>query len=389
MDLNNSQPTLHFILAGNQLLMKKATFRIAGREYTAFPSDKEFEVKRSTIHLVPLNIPLEALSIPDEDSAQIPSLSDLRIVRISSNPEIQKLLKEIRKKESEESDQSEVDVLKQQLALLQDQKHPDIKYYSPVDHPLFKLPEHSSWYAVVVGVERYPNGIPSAEFSDRDAWAVKANLIALGYPESHIRLLTDDQATNSRIRVTLKNWLPRNVPDGGQVLFYFAGHCGTAATSKTAYLVPWDGDPADLSDTALSLEDIEQMIGRLHLSRGIIVADACFSGAGGRSIIPKGSRPLITIHRNLYQTPYKNLTVFGASEGNQISGDLSNQGHGIFTYYFLLGLEGKAKYHHDVTVKSLEHYLSKKVPQAFRHHYNSGEQNPVVSGDMGGVLAKY
>jgi len=389
MNLKNSQPTLHFVLAGDQLLMKKATFRIAGRQYTAFPSDKEFEVKRSTIHLVPLNIPLEALSTPDEDSAQIPSLSDLRIVRVSSNPEIQKLLKEIRKKEAQKSDQSEISVLKQQLALLQDQQYSNIKYDSPVDHPSFKLSEHSSWYAVVVGVERYPNGIPPAEFSDRDAQAVKTNLIALGYPESHIRMLTNDQATDARIKATLKQWLPRNVPKGGRVLFYFAGHGGMDATSKTAYLVPFDGDPEDLADTALSVGEAEREIGELPLSQGIIVADACFSGAGGRSVLAKGARPLITVLRTPYKTPYRNLTVFGASRGNQISGELPKEGHGIFTYYFLRGLEGQAKTGNAVTPVSMKRYLSRTVPMAFRHHYNSGEQNPVVSGDMGGVLVKY
>jgi len=263
------------------------------------------------------------------------------------------------------------------------------RYSSVVDRPDFRLPKHQSWYAVVIGVEQYPKGIPPAEFSDRDAQAVKANLIALGYPESHIRTLTNDQATNSRINATLKTWLPRNVSKGGRVLFYFAGHGGTDSTSKTAYLVPFDGDPEDLADTALSVGDVEREIGKLPLSQGIIVADACFSGAGGRSLLAQGTRPLITVIRTPYKTPYRNLTVFGASRGNQISGDLPKQGHGIFTYYFLRGLEGKAKTGKTVTTRSLKRYLSRTVPLAFRHHYNSGEQNPVVSGNMKGILVKY
>jgi len=75
-------------------------------------------------------------------------------------------------------------------------------YSSLVDHPSFNLPKHQSWYAVVVGVEQYPKGIPPAEFSARDAQAVKANLIALGYPESHIRVLKDEQATNAGFHVS-------------------------------------------------------------------------------------------------------------------------------------------------------------------------------------------
>ena len=277
------------------------------------------------------------------------------------------------------------EIVRQKAALSPSAPH----YSSMVDRPGFQLPKHRNWYAVVVGVEKYPKGIPPAEFSDRDAHAVKSNLIALGYPESHIRLLTNDQATDARIKATLKNWLPRNVPKEGRVLFYFAGHGGTDPTSKTAYLVPFDGDPEDLADTALSVGEIEKEIGKLPLSRGIIVADACFSGAGGRSVLPKGARPLTTVFRTPYPDHYKNLTVFGASEGNQISGDLPKEGHGIFTYYFLRGLEGQAKSGNAVTPRSLERYLTRTVPLAFRHHYDSGEQDPVVSGDMNGVLVKY
>ena len=92
------------------------------------------------------------------------------------------------------------EIVRQKAALSPSAPH----YSSMVDRPGFQLPKHRNWYAVVVGVEQYPKGIPPAEFSDRDAHAVKSNLIALGYPESHIRMLTNDQATDARIKATLK-----------------------------------------------------------------------------------------------------------------------------------------------------------------------------------------
>ncbi|MHB1758466.1 MAG: caspase family protein [Leptospirillum sp.] len=387
--LKESHPIIHFTIKGHRLELESATLTVSGKDYTALPSDQEIQTTRQSIRLEPLNVVMDSLPSIDEPQGKISSLSDMKIVYASNNPEIKTLLKKIRKKEAENSDQSEIEALKWQLARLQAQTHPLIHYYSPVDHPSFQLLKHQSWYAVVVGVEQYPKGIPPAEFSDRDAQAVKANLIALGYPVSHIRILTDEQATNSRIKATLKRWLPRNVPKGGRVLFYFAGHGGTDSTSKTAYLVPFDGDPEDLADTALSVGEVEKEIGKLPLSQGIIVADACFSGAGGRSLLAQGTRPLLTIIRTPYKTPYRNLMVFGASRGNQISGDLPKEGHGIFTYYFLRGLEGKAKTGKTVTTRSLKRYLSRTVPLAFRQYYNSGEQNPVVSGDMNGILVKY
>lgn len=52
------------------------------------------------------------------------------------------------------------------------------------------------------------------------------------------------------------------------------------------------------------------------------------------SIRPEGASPLYTIQRNIYQTSYKNLTVFGASRGNQISGDLPKEVS--WNFYLLL-----------------------------------------------------
>jgi len=386
-ELKKATPVLHLKFKKENLVLEGGSVSLAGSEYAVLPSNlASYNLASVNFHRLSSGTPILLASEIPPSSLKISSLM------ISINPVLIKEEKELEKLQEERATQEQILAEKKKIEDLKRQLENGLDIgliNSPVDHPSFKLPKHQKWYAVVVGVEQYPNGLPPAEFSDHDARAVKANLIALGYPESHIRLLTDDQATNSRIKVTLKNWLSRNVPEEGRVLFYFAGHGGTDVTSKTAYLVPFDGDPDDLSDTALSVNEVERDLSQLPLSQGIIVADACFSGAGGRSIRPEGARPLYTIHRNIYQMPYKNLTVFGAARGNQISGDLPKQGHGIFTYYFLRGLEGKAKTGKTVTTRSLKRYLAHTVPRAFRHHYNSGQQNPVVTGNMNGILVKY
>ncbi|MBI4517885.1 MAG: hypothetical protein HY699_18930 [Deltaproteobacteria bacterium] len=64
-----------------------------------------------------------------------------------------------------------------------------------------------------------------------------------------------------------------------------------------------------------------------------MVLDACFSGAGGRSVLAKGARPLVMI---------KETRTLAAARGAQISTSSPEVGHGILTYYFLKAIrDGK------------------------------------------------
>ena len=73
----------------------------------------------------------------------------------------------------------------------------------------------------------------------------------------------------------------------------------------------------------------------------------------------------------------KALVVFSAAEGNQISGTLDEQGHGLFTYYFLRGLNGAAKdISGTVTVDSLYAYVRPNVQDSARK--DNRQQNPLI-----------
>ncbi|MCX8023253.1 MAG: hypothetical protein N2745_10835, partial [Syntrophorhabdaceae bacterium] len=65
--------------------------------------------------------------------------------------------------------------------------------------------------------------------------------------------------------------------------------------------------------------------------------DSCFSGAGGRSVLAKGARPLV-IMSDIKTIP-PNMAVLSATQGTQISVSSPEKGHGIFTYYFLKALK--------------------------------------------------
>jgi C-terminal peptidase prc len=193
--------------------------------------------------------------------------------------------------------------------------------------------------AIIVGVERYQD-LPAAEFSAGDARLVKDYLISLGMKERNVELLLNERATLSSIRKTIETWLPNRTRKDSRVLIYYSGHGAPDAASGEAYLVPYDGDPNYLSDTGYPLKRIYERLERLPAKEVIVVLDSCFSGAGGRSVLAKGARPLVM----MAETPVigNNMVVLSAAEGSQISTSSPDKGHGLFTYYFLKALtDGK------------------------------------------------
>ena len=256
-------------------------------------------------------------------------------------------------------------------------------YPSMVDRPDFRLRENRHMYALVIGVEHYPGGLPDAQFADRDAQAVYRYLIALGVPSDHIRRLTDGTATRGRIRMDLR-WLKRNAKPDSTVWVYFSGH-GAPGAHGHAYLVPFGGDPNDLDDTATREDRLYRDLDRLPARRVLVALDACFSGNGGRSVLGKGMRPLTLVRKETIPSTGK-LIVFSASRADQEAGPKESAGHGLFTYYFLKGLDGGAEQEGHVTVGSLSRYLKAKVPEAAS--LDNHDQVPQVEPHPVGEIAK-
>ncbi len=235
---------------------------------------------------------------------------------------------------------------------------------SDVDSPLYKVSENADNYAVVVGIEKYSD-IPDAEFAEHDAAAMRAHLAALGYPQRNIVSLLGSKATKTGMTKELETWLPRNVNPKSTVFVYFSGHGAPDVKTGRSFLVPWDGDPQFLEDTGYPVERLYQKLGELKAKRVIVALDACFSGAGGRSALAKGMRPLVT-QVAAEPAPGK-LVALTASAANQAAGADAAQGHGLFTYYLLRGLNGDAADKDGrVTIASLYESLSKNVEDEAR-----------------------
>jgi uncharacterized caspase-like protein len=240
---------------------------------------------------------------------------------------------------------------------------------SEVDEPSYKLREDPTKYAVVVGVENYES-LPSADYAERDAKAIRRHLLALGYPERNLIYLTGEKAGKSGIEKYVESWLPRNVDENSSVFFYFSGHGAPDAATGQAFLMPWDGDAKFLDSTGYPVKKLYAHLAALKAKRIVVALDSCFSGAGGRSVIAKGARPLMTRVDAALPASDK-LTVLAAASGEEITGSAEAEGHGLFTYYLLKGLNDRDG---SATVKSLYDYLRPQVQDAARR--DNRDQTP-------------
>lgn len=249
---------------------------------------------------------------------------------------------------------------------------------SEVDAPSYRVKEDPTKYALVVGIEKYSHA-PEASYAESDAKAMRRHLLAMGYPERNVIMLAGSEATGGAIKKYVETWLPNVARDASTVFVYYSGHGAPDPISGQAYLVPWDGDPKFLKDTAYPVSQLYDRLHGLKAKHVVVALDACFSGAGGRSILAKGIRPLV--NKIVTGSVAPPVVALSASEADQISGGLDDQRHGAFTYYMLKGLnEGHG------SLTDLYGYVRPRVADAARR--DNRDQVPQLSGDAAGVVLR-
>jgi hypothetical protein len=246
-------------------------------------------------------------------------------------------------------------------------------------------------WAVVIGINTYLN-IRQLKYAVNDAKGFYRYLVRNNHiPPENITLLIDKEATLTRLRSTLGTHLKSKAGKDDMVIVFFAGHGATEKDVMSPdgdglekYLLPYDADTKDLYATALPMGEISRIFNRIRSERLIFIADSCYSGAsGGRTIGITGIRANISeafLERIASGRGRVIMTASGANEGSAENDELQ---HGVFTYYLIEGLRGKADADKDglITVDEVYRYVSDQVPLA-----TGQEQHPVKKGTVEGRL---
>jgi hypothetical protein len=232
-------------------------------------------------------------------------------------------------------------------------------------------------YAVVIGIERYRQQLPNADFAENDAKVMGEYLTKMmGYPEENVVVRLNEKAAKTDLEKYFEEWLQGKVRSGDSVFVYYSGHGAPNVKSGEPYLVPYDGDPAFVESTTYPLKRLYAALDKLPAKEVVVILDSCFSGAGGRSVIARGMRPMGLSIENPVLASGKTL-VMTASSGSQVSSTFEEKGHGLLTYFFLKGLKGDGDLNKDGTIELAEmyEYVRPNVERIARNQY-SNEQTP-------------
>lgn len=232
-------------------------------------------------------------------------------------------------------------------------------------------------HAVVIGIERYRRDLPLAHFAANDARTVATYLSrALGFPAENVVTLINDGATKSDLEKYLNQWLKNRTERDDSIVIYYSGHGAPNPVTGDAYLLPFDGDPAYIKQTGYPLKELYAALGKLPAREVMVILDSCFSGAGGRSVLARGARPLVHVSQVSRLPP--NMTVLAASAANQISQTHWKEGHGLFTYFLLKGMRERI-FKAGVDWRGAFDWASPRVKEIARKDYNT-EQMPQWQG---------
>jgi uncharacterized caspase-like protein len=210
-------------------------------------------------------------------------------------------------------------------------------------------------------------------------------------PRENVTLLLNNEASLSNLRSSLGTQLKNKAGTEDMVILYFAGHGATEKDVMSPdgdglekYLLPFDADPKDLYASALPMREISYILQRIRSERLVFIIDSCYSGAsGGRTVRTDGTRASISDRFLDRVVSGRGTIILTASGANEVSVEKDDLRHGVFTYFLLDGLEGKADIDRDglITVDEAYDYVSKNVPKA-----TGQEQHPVKKGAVEGHL---
>lgn len=264
-----------------------------------------------------------------------------------------------------------------------------------VDSPPLTNMRNPDAVAVVIGISRFENkDITPVDYAKRDAMTMKEYLIkTLGFDEKNITEFYDEKATSKKLEIFFNTHIKNKVKQGiSDVFIFYSGHGVPDTNSNEAYFAPYDLDVTDVKTSGYKVTELYNKLEAVKARSVTVAIDACYSGFSGgdkpQPIIKSASPLVMTVENPLFTM--KNGVVFTASTGKQIASWYHKKQHGIFTYYFLQGLRGKADTDKDgqISVRELKGYLVKNVKEQASLLYNR-EQIPEVMGNEDTALVRF
>ena len=145
----------------------------------------------------------------------------------------------------------------------------------------------------------------------------------------------------------------------------------------------YDGSHRLLADYDISRERLLTDLASANPRSVTVCLYTCYSGTTRGTDMLIASRPIAS--KALKQSVHDNFTVFTAAAGDQTAKPQEEAKHGMFSYFLMKGMEGKAdkKQDNKITAGELHSYVQSNGGQQY-----AGAQTPELQGDAERVLVR-
>lgn len=263
-------------------------------------------------------------------------------------------------------------------------------------------PSKGKTYALLIGISQYASKrINPLHWADKDAEAFRDYLTSARGGKlnpDQVQLLLNEKATRDGIEKAISDLVRGKSSRNNTLIVFVAAHgallCTHAAVNAAAaattcnngaeqpFILTFDSDPDEGKTTGVPMAEFRQMITARtrDFGRVLVFVDVCH--AGRIASLPQSTR----LSSPDLDDAFGNETgMLGILMGNSVAKSLqdeltyerSSYGHGIFTYYTLLGLnqdvqpsDGK------IYFTNLSNYVSDRVVNATRRKQRPSAFNP-------------
>jgi uncharacterized caspase-like protein len=231
----------------------------------------------------------------------------------------------------------------------------------------------ANYSLIAIGINNY-QFLQPLSYAQEDAEILHQFLVSeLEIPLEQTLLLTDFSATGDRSTypnregiISCFNQLSSRspLPQGQTLWFFFSGY-GVHHGGED-YLLPIDAQLGDIPKTGISMRSLFQTLKAYSPHQTVVFLD--FNRSPG--LIRGGSVGLKTL--DLAQE--MGIALIISTQGEQLSHESADLGHGLFTSALL---EALRYYQRELTLNSLSRYLGDRLPELSQHHWRP-VQNPAI-----------
>jgi Skp family chaperone for outer membrane proteins len=206
------------------------------------------------------------------------------------------------------------------------------------DNPQPAVPKlnNGKYYALVIGIDKYPDPLPKLKTAVADAQAVaKVLQVRYGF---EVKTLINEQATRANVLDAIYQYrLKLKAADNDNLLIYYAGHGYSDKEAGKAYWLPVDADSAW---NRISADDLTSGVKVQPARHVLIISDSCYSGDLSRdvSIVPRRTDQQAYLTYLGKMLGSRSRTIM-ASGGDEPVADGGEDGHSVFAYALLQALE--------------------------------------------------